>query len=401
MKIFTLLGLAAVAMPAMAITPNAEGVYEIGNAAQLEEFAAIVNAGNRTANAVLTADIDMDGVKHTPIANKKEVSYKGTFDGQFHTISCLEMGSETEGENIGLFGVVGVGAVLRNTIIDDMSSFKGIDKVAAFAGSASDSEEGFATFSCLGNAANVAAYPFNDSAYRGAAIVGPSNDNVFFRFENCYNLGEVWAADGGVGAMSCYAPTAVCHNCFTVTNVKKRTAKGGKANPSPVGNIFITGVTDPTSEPWKFNFFFGAGPVYYPQVTLAKSDWLAADMENGKPWQGDATYGVYKVTQADWQDTGALCWFLNNCNEENPIWGQDLEMGDINPTFVPGKPVVVKEAGAFKFKNNGRNTTAAVNELNAETQAAPEGIYTIQGVRVNEATVPGLYIINGKKVIVK
>ena len=66
--------MAFAAMPMLALTPNGEGVYEISNAAELEEFAAIVNGGENTANAVLTADIDMDNVTHTPIGNSKAAS---------------------------------------------------------------------------------------------------------------------------------------------------------------------------------------------------------------------------------------------------------------------------------------------------------------------------------------
>ena len=111
--------MAFAAMPMLALTPNGEGVYEISNAAELEEFAAIVNGGENTANAVLTADIDMDNVTHTPIGNSKAVAYKGTFDGCFHTISSLNMEVEG-GTNLALFGYAGVGAKFCNTIIDDL-----------------------------------------------------------------------------------------------------------------------------------------------------------------------------------------------------------------------------------------------------------------------------------------
>ena len=37
---------------------QADGVYQIGTAAELAEFAALVNGGNTDINAVLTSDID-------------------------------------------------------------------------------------------------------------------------------------------------------------------------------------------------------------------------------------------------------------------------------------------------------------------------------------------------------
>ena len=74
---------------------------------------------------------------------------------------------------------------------------------------------------------------------------------------------------------------------------------------------------------------------------------------------------------------------------------------ELYPTFAPGAPVVSKKADAFEFENTGKTTTSAVNEIASDTQSAPKGIYTIQGVKVENATTPGLYIIDDKKVIVK
>ena len=140
-----------------AITQNAEGVYEIGNATQLEEFAALVNNGNVNANAVLTANINMKGVKHTPIGNSKSLAYTGTFNGNFHTISSLVM-NDAAGSNLALFGYIGAGAKLCNTVIDEYSEFIGENNCASFVGEAIGSQAGYATFECIGSGAKVHAY---------------------------------------------------------------------------------------------------------------------------------------------------------------------------------------------------------------------------------------------------
>lgn len=60
----------------------------------------------RDGHYVLTADIDMTGVKgFKPIASKKEQGFIGTFDGQFHAIKGLRV--EYEKKYAGLFGYVG------------------------------------------------------------------------------------------------------------------------------------------------------------------------------------------------------------------------------------------------------------------------------------------------------
>ena len=44
-------------------------------------------------------------------------------------------------------------------------------------------------------------------------------------------------------------------------------------------------------------------------------------------------------------------------------------------------------------------TTTGISEVKAEKKnETKSGIYNIKGQRLNKATVPGLYIINGKKV---
>lgn len=45
-------------------------------------------------------------------------------------------------------------------------------------------------------------------------------------------------------------------------------------------------------------------------------------------------------------------------------------------------------------------STSAVEEIEMES-GSDRIIYNIQGIRINEITSPGLYIINGKKVLVK
>lgn len=58
-----------------------DGVYQIATAQDLVDFSAIVAGGEQTANAVLTANIDMTPVEDfTPIGSVA-MPYKGTFDG--------------------------------------------------------------------------------------------------------------------------------------------------------------------------------------------------------------------------------------------------------------------------------------------------------------------------------
>ena len=78
-----------------------ESPYQIGTAQQLMDFAALVNAGNNGAYAVLTADIDMSSQSWVGISEND--SYTGVFDGMGYTISDL---TGTEGLFVNNAGTV-------------------------------------------------------------------------------------------------------------------------------------------------------------------------------------------------------------------------------------------------------------------------------------------------------
>ena len=402
MKLFNAIMTAALAIsaPAYALSPDGQGLYRISNAQELEEFAALVNAGETTAKGVLTADIDMTGVVHTAIGTT-ENPYRGEWDGRFHTIDNLEMEHE-EGVNLAIFGVAAVGAKFSNTIIGSGCVFSGTDKIAGLVSQCRDAEEGTIEFNCIGNEAAVHAY--NSDQGRAAGIAGPSNGNVFYSFNNCYNLGEVRGLL--VGALSCYAPKAQVRGCFTVTDVKKQANEEGKAgNPSPVASILIAGVEEPLG-PWTFSCFFGGSE--------GKGTYATNGYDSATTWKPPYTlvegiaddWVTYKVYESEWASTGLLCWYLNNQSDENPVWGQNFDEVDPYPTFLPGTKIVYKENDEYVNKTEvlpgleDLPEWSAVNEI-AVSAEGKEEIYTLQGIKVEKIVTPGLYIVNGKKVMVK
>ena len=129
--------------------------YEIGNAGQLYWFAALVNGGEETVNAVLTADITINkdvlnslsfsengtvtenGTSFrawTPIGNAYHC-FRGVFDGNGHSISGLYFNDNTVSD-VGLIGSSGStlsGCTIRNITVKD-SFFMGKSTVGAIAG---------------------------------------------------------------------------------------------------------------------------------------------------------------------------------------------------------------------------------------------------------------------------
>lgn len=58
-----------------------------------------------------------------------------------------------------------------------------------------------------------------------------------------------------------------------------------------------------------------------------------------------------------------------------------------------------KDFHLYGFWEKVSDDTTAINEV--ESTSSNKDIYTLNGVKVKEVTKPGLYIINGKKVMVK
>ena len=170
---------------------------QISTPADLTNFSSLVNSGSTNVDAVLTADIDMSGVTGwTPIGrtddggdgNNGDKAYKGTFDGQGHTIDNLVQ-SVTTFNNQGLFGVVNGGCTIKNLILGPGCHFYGGKYVGAFVGSSRGS--GWVTIENCGNEASVGS-EYDKIDLHGAAFIGVVvNNGPATRITNCYNTGTV------------------------------------------------------------------------------------------------------------------------------------------------------------------------------------------------------------------
>ena len=114
---------------------NADGYYEIANGGNLFWFANHVNTVDRTASAVLTADIDLEGRPWTPIGSTGEENnnFRGVFDGQNYTIRGLNVEGGRPG--LGFFGEVRTGTVKNFTIYGEVVVNTEVDYVGGVIGS--------------------------------------------------------------------------------------------------------------------------------------------------------------------------------------------------------------------------------------------------------------------------
>lgn len=113
------------------------GVYQIGTPSELLWLADHVNGVSGNQDAVLTNDIDMTGVKWTPIGTKDSAFEWGEFDGQGHFITNLTV-SDLSLEYAGLFGYVTDHATIKNLGV--FGEFSGGEYVGGIAGYSENSE---------------------------------------------------------------------------------------------------------------------------------------------------------------------------------------------------------------------------------------------------------------------
>ncbi len=394
-----------------ALTTNGSGAYQISDASELEEFASLVNSGNCAIDGILVADIDMENVAHTPIGTT-ENPYRGKFDGGYHRILNLVM-ENPDGTNLALFGVAAVGAGFSNFVIDSSCTFFGADKCASVVGQSRDAVEGTIDFSCIGNEATIICYGDPNGNHRAAGIAGPANDNVYYRFVNCYNTGDVQGS--AVGAMTCRVLKAQLNSCWTTYTVKRATSEEVKAkDPDPISTYMTGNALEESLGDWSWNFFFRNSDSEAATSTIYNAIPNPALSKNSKTWKDPFALSDFdgyfttliKLNPIPWEATGRMCWYLNNMKaDENCVWGQNLDEGD-RPTFMPGAKVVFKDAADWIFYNT-EVTNAATRQMSGietvtVTEAAKRaGTYNLQGIKIDNVTSPGLYIIDGKKVLVK
>jgi len=245
-------------------------------------------------NGRIEADLELSSVssKMEPIGTSSN-PYVGCFDGQGHTLSGLTMSLSSN--YVGLFGVVGGGATIKNLVLDETCSITGGAFVGIIGGS---NGGGTITMECLGNEGSVTAVNQNAGGIFGCNMAAAATPI----FRNCYVSGPV---KGGreSGQITGYAAGGQAYNCYASGTVKG---------------------------------------VYNQDNSDA--------MLRGNPSSTNC-YSIYPDKNAIVVDetqivSGELCYMLNNGNEDNPIWRQTLSV-DAHPVFFANHGVVIKEGDSY------------------------------------------------------
>ena len=250
MLLTLLLLVAAMVMPKMAWAqiipskPSGKGTaaspYQIGSAAELYWFAALVNgdtnvegvaAADKAACAELTQNIEVNsGVLQsdgslaadasgftawTPISTDDENPYTGTFDGKGYTISGLYFNNTNNSNLIGLFGYVGSGSKICNVGIVDsyFNGGSGIGGVCGYCISGGEITNCYNTGTVIGTGVNI------------GGVCGYNNGTI----TDCYNTGNV-SGTSTSNQEACVGGVCGCNSGYTNMSTITRSYNSGKVS---------------------------------------------------------------------------------------------------------------------------------------------------------------------------
>jgi len=474
-----------------------DGVYQINTPLDVLTFAKSVNSGDLidTCRVQLNADLDMEpfNARFQPVGTTAK-PFCGTFDGQGHTISNLRV----EGErNVGFFGVLGDGAVVKGLNIDSSCSFSGKEYVGAVAGRA---QMGTVTIDACLNEAPVSAQAKAGAMLGGAlrvtltvsacanlGTVSADSEAAIFvgnasakpvTVEDCWNTALVTGAAEGRELASATDLTVI--NCFDL-HYAGASAKAFTEAQMPTGELCYALNRRSATAPWRQNIDNGRPRDPHPYATGRRGfvfhredDTYTNSNPNRKGYryykldiseiagtgiiqlsefdllddQGNEIEGitVYRgiestISHENWpniadDNTGTkFCshfngrsWFLFDAGQETPACGYRLWTANDTQSYSDRNPVSWTLSVSETYTENPDddcwqivderehdNTLQAANYTPYDFDIIDTGIsdqivnskssnskwFDLTGRPVGTPTAKGLYILNGRKILIK
>ena len=291
--------------------------YLISTADELRLFASMVNGGQTSIRAKLTADIELNNTtgwenwgstppanSWTPIGNSWENQFIGTLDGDGHSVSGIYINSGTDYQ--GLVGVLGEGGTLQDLGVK-ASYIKGGYSVGGLCG-----------FNNGGTVINC----YNIGSVEGNEIVGGLCGQNYATVTNCYNTGSVTGSNQ-VGGL-CGINGGTVTNCYYLD-----TCGAAGEGTSKTADEFASGeVASLLGEGWG--------------QTIGTGDYPVLD--------ADGTKRVYAVTLYQGSDA-ADARYLNSNGTFPTLTGNAIALVDADSPFKTGTNIVVKDGDSYTCDN--------------------------------------------------
>lgn len=211
---------------------QAEGVYQIGSAAELAWLAGQVNrAGGTALHAVLTNDIDLNNQPWMPMGGYDN-EYTGSFDGQGHKVTGLFINAAAPRQ--GLFGMIGESGLVTNLTVDGA-----VSSSMTFVGGIAGWNKGTVS-KCVNLSAVTGTAPKSGNASKVGGIAGQNSGAIL----NCRNSGRVTALKqvGGIAGYQTDGRVAGCYNDGFVTagRAADNTNVGGLIGQMDKGGLYYS-----------------------------------------------------------------------------------------------------------------------------------------------------------------
>ena len=357
---------------------SAETACEIANGEQLAFLAQQVNSGTDYEGKFfkLTADIDLGGKEWTPIGGYYHC-FKGTFDGDGHTVSNFII--NLEDECIGLFGKNN--GTIMNLGVEN-AEITGYDYVGGVCGENNGT---------IKNCYNTGAVSGN---FDIGGVCGFNSDGG--TIQNCYNTGAVSGnseTSSAIGGVCGYNNTGTITNCYyntdfcTVGGIEGSDVEGSAAGLTSeelcniFGNdeIWQSGVYsgDDSRIDCKLPSLIGVGE----EQTIHLYNFGTSDSHEWRPFTEITTAEQFKAIGNDETSLG-----------KNYVLGADIDFGgeEITPIGDSAKP--------FTGKFSGDGHTVSNFIINLEDECI--GLFgknngTIMNLGVENAEITGYDYVGG------
>jgi len=312
--------------PASVTLAEKDGVYQISNGVQMFLYASKVNGGETSANAVLTADINLDGVDWTAIGTP-DVPFKGTFDGQDFAITGFVGTTPTATGKYGLFGNIDGATVKNFSIAGTLTVPEGASNGSGVIGWAS----GGSKISSINSTLVIEAG--GNAAHHVAGVVGSAQGGTN-TITNCVFAGSLTVADGStdcfagiVGYISSDKVTN-CVNLGTVDYYAANCYAGGIVGYINNANLTIANCLSVGAVTYK-----GEGSATYGGAIIGRHRKDAANVKNNYWLEGSAkaassekvlaSPAATSVT-AEQLASGEIAYKLNGEQSESVVFYQTI-----------------------------------------------------------------------------
>ena len=356
---------------------DTEGKFLIGSVDDWKEFATQVSKKS-DLNAVMTADVDL-GDEQTKIG-----TYKGVFDGQGHTLTVHLTG----GDDISPFGTIS-NAQIKNLHIDGTITVSGMhgSSIASYVAGNSTIEN------CR---SSVVITTSRNNYFDSGGFVGRVNSGNTVSFTNCLFDGQLlktsnastYSCGGFVGWTQDGGASATLENCFFNPSASIT------INEYESNRTFVSGKSGGTITNCYYTLMF-VEPQGTDASEMSKTE-VAAALGPGWTIQDNHVVPIMVADEGDYTN-----FYLS---DSRFLKVESLVILPANRSYLRLPSSVVGETKVVKLWWGNEEPSPIATSISEATQekVQSDDWFTIEGIKLNgKLTEKGIYIRNGKKIIVK